>query len=168
MLCRYNKFSLDITDALKVRTAQACPQAAPEPTAPDLAGHHKHKKSHSGHCQEGVEHVVVVRAWDPADTQRITVGKQRLFPPRHPAGIFYTSTSGIWQTVWLEPVSLAGSCLGASARPVAGNTCPAVIVCPQALSAVGLLQRSGLWQAAQMAGLEILSSCAWLVCCMLL
>ena len=26
---------------------------------------------------------------------------------RHPNGIWYTSTSGIWQTVWLEPVSSA-------------------------------------------------------------
>ena len=50
------------------------------------------------------EHELVVSVWDPADTQRITIGKQRLFPPRHPAGIFYTGTSGIWQTVWLEPV----------------------------------------------------------------
>lgn len=34
------------------------------------------------------------------------IGKQRMHPPRRPSGIFYTSNSGIWQTVWLEPVSL--------------------------------------------------------------
>lgn len=33
------------------------------------------------------------------------VGKQRIHPPRGPSGIFYTAASGIWQTVWLEPVS---------------------------------------------------------------
>ena len=33
------------------------------------------------------------------------VGKQRMHPPRRPSGIFYTANSGIWQTVWLEPVS---------------------------------------------------------------
>ena len=32
------------------------------------------------------------------------VGKQRMHPPRRPSGIFYTANSGIWQTVWLEPV----------------------------------------------------------------
>ena len=32
------------------------------------------------------------------------VGKQRVHPPRRPSGIFYTANSGIWQTVWLEPV----------------------------------------------------------------
>ncbi len=34
------------------------------------------------------------------------VGKQRVHPPRRPSGIFYTANSGIWQTVWLEPVGL--------------------------------------------------------------
>lgn len=34
------------------------------------------------------------------------VGKQRIHPPRGPSGIFYTAASGIWQTVWLEPVRL--------------------------------------------------------------
>ena len=38
-----------------------------------------------------------------ADAQNIAVGKQRL----KPEGIWYTTNSGIWQTVWLEPVSLS-------------------------------------------------------------
>ena len=39
-------------------------------------------------------------ATDPTDDGDQPRGKQS----RKPEGIFYTSTSGIWQTVWLEPV----------------------------------------------------------------
>ena len=42
-----------------------------------------------------------------AEFSHAPVGKQRLHPPRRPSGIFYTANSGIWQTVWLEPVSHA-------------------------------------------------------------
>ncbi len=38
--------------------------------------------------------------WLVADSANIAVGKQRL----KPEGIWYTTNSGIWQTVWLEPV----------------------------------------------------------------
>lgn len=38
---------------------------------------------------------------DPTDTESITRGKQQL----NQQGIWYTPVSGIWQTVWLEPVS---------------------------------------------------------------
>lgn len=43
---------------------------------------------------------IVVAAEDPTDDGDQPRGKQS----RKPEGIFYTSTSGIWQTVWLEPV----------------------------------------------------------------
>ncbi len=43
---------------------------------------------------------LVVSVWDPTDTGAQPIGKQRL----KPGGIFYTPCSGIWQTVWLEPV----------------------------------------------------------------
>ena len=43
---------------------------------------------------------LVVRVWDPTDASYIPHGKQ----VRKPQGIFYTSVTGIWQTVWLEPV----------------------------------------------------------------
>ncbi len=49
---------------------------------------------------ETPEQNVVVSVWDPTSTGRQLRGKQTL----HPAGAFYTATSGIWQTVWLEPV----------------------------------------------------------------
>jgi len=46
--------------------------------------------------------VVVVRAEDPFTDKTIPRGKQHWTP--HPEGIFYTPTTGIWQTVWLEPL----------------------------------------------------------------
>jgi hypothetical protein len=39
---------------------------------------------------------------DPTDTEEQPRGKQRL----KPQGIWYTPVSGIWQTVWLEPVAM--------------------------------------------------------------
>ena len=46
------------------------------------------------------EQELIVKVFDPTDSGAQPVGKQ----VRHPQGIFYTSTTGIWQTVWLEPV----------------------------------------------------------------
>lgn len=66
----YDKFSADITDALK-----------------------------PGRTQE-----LIVGVYDPtdaADGENPPMGKQRL----DPSGIWYTPSSGIWQTVWMEPVA---------------------------------------------------------------
>ena len=49
------------------------------------------------------ENELVVAVWDPTDAGTQPRGKQ----VRKPHGIWYTSTSGIWQTVWLEPVNAA-------------------------------------------------------------
>jgi hypothetical protein len=46
---------------------------------------------------------IVVSAWDPTDAGPQPRGKQ----VRKPGGIWYTPVSGIWQTVWLEPVEEA-------------------------------------------------------------
>jgi hypothetical protein len=43
---------------------------------------------------------LVVQVRDPTDTSSQARGKQTL----KPGGILYTAVSGIWQTVWLEPV----------------------------------------------------------------
>ena len=43
---------------------------------------------------------LAVSAWDPTDTALHPRGKQVL----KPNSIWYTAVSGIWQTVWLEPV----------------------------------------------------------------
>ncbi|KAB1141249.1 glycoside hydrolase family 2 [Streptomyces luteolifulvus] len=66
----YDKFSADITDALK-----------------------------PGRTQE-----LIVGVYDPTDAaggENPPLGKQRL----NPSGIWYTPSSGIWQTVWMEPVA---------------------------------------------------------------
>jgi beta-galactosidase/beta-glucuronidase len=43
---------------------------------------------------------LVVSVWDPTDAGYQPRGKQ----VRNPNGIWYTPTTGIWQTAWLEPV----------------------------------------------------------------
>lgn len=50
------------------------------------------------------ENEIVVSVWDPTDAGFQPRGKQI----RRPHGIWYTPTTGIWQTVWLEPVPYWG------------------------------------------------------------
>ncbi|MBI9064720.1 MAG: chitobiase/beta-hexosaminidase C-terminal domain-containing protein [Marinilabiliaceae bacterium] len=52
------------------------------------------------HLEKG-ENKLEVSVWDPTDTGWQPLGKQVL----KPGGIFYTPVTGIWQTVWLEPVN---------------------------------------------------------------
>jgi hypothetical protein len=71
---------------------------------------------------------LLLKVKDTTDDQTPT-GKQS----RSPSGIWYTPTSGIWQTVWLEPVpeasidslvltpNLADDTLSVTARPAAGT-----------------------------------------------
>lgn len=49
---------------------------------------------------------VTVRAWDPPTDRSIPRGKQYWEPKSR--SIFYTRTSGIWQSVWLEATGPAG------------------------------------------------------------
>ena len=49
---------------------------------------------------KGKQNNMVVRVWDPTNSSYIPHGKQVI----KPRGIFYTSVTGIWQTVWLEYV----------------------------------------------------------------
>jgi beta-galactosidase/beta-glucuronidase len=46
------------------------------------------------------EQELIVGVWDPTDAGTQPRGKQ----VRQPKGIWYTPSTGIWQTVWLEPV----------------------------------------------------------------
>ena len=46
---------------------------------------------------------LVVEVTDPTDTGFQPVGKQKL----DPSGIYYTAVSGIWKTVWMEPVPVS-------------------------------------------------------------
>ncbi len=49
------------------------------------------------------ENELIVGVYDPTDLADQPLGKQRLIPHT----IWYTSSTGIWQTVWLEPVAPA-------------------------------------------------------------
>ncbi len=49
------------------------------------------------------EQEILVAVWDPIDSGTQPRGKQ----VKNPHGIWYTSVTGIWQTVWLEPVNPA-------------------------------------------------------------
>ncbi len=53
------------------------------------------------YLQKSGEQKLVVRVWDPSDKGYQPRGKQ----VSNPNGIWYTPVTGIWQTVWLEPVS---------------------------------------------------------------
>ncbi|HTI78026.1 MAG TPA: glycoside hydrolase family 2 TIM barrel-domain containing protein [Mycobacterium sp.] len=46
---------------------------------------------------------ITVRVDDRNETNPFPIGKQR----NKPGGLFYTGSSGIWQTVWIEPVQTA-------------------------------------------------------------
>jgi hypothetical protein len=46
---------------------------------------------------------IILSVWDPTDTGNQPRGKQ----VKHPNGIWYTAVTGIWRTVWLEPVPKA-------------------------------------------------------------
>jgi beta-galactosidase/beta-glucuronidase len=47
------------------------------------------------------KHTLTVRVWDPTDKGYQPRGKQ----VNNPEGIWYTPVTGIWQTVWMEPVA---------------------------------------------------------------
>ena len=54
----------------------------------------------SAHLLPDTENELIVRVFDPTETGGQPRGKQNT----NPRGITYTPTTGIWQTVWLEPV----------------------------------------------------------------
>lgn len=55
----------------------------------------------TGALKQSGEQELLVSVWDPSDAGPQPCGKQR----NKSEGIWYTPTTGIWQTVWLEPVS---------------------------------------------------------------
>jgi beta-galactosidase/beta-glucuronidase len=71
----------------------------------------RHAGSHQGgfdpfsiditpHLKKGRTQEIAVRVWDPTDDGPQPRGKQ----VKDPQSIWYTAVTGIWQTVWLEPV----------------------------------------------------------------
>jgi beta-galactosidase/beta-glucuronidase len=71
------------------------------PVASHEGGHTSFSADVTPALVEG-ENVVVVRAEDPSRDATIPRGKQ--YWKEESESIFYTRTTGIWQTVWLEPV----------------------------------------------------------------
>ena len=67
---------------------------APRRVRPVLLRHHRRARRTG-------KNELVVRVWDPTDAGAQPRGKQ----VSKPGGIWYTPVTGIWQTVWLEPVS---------------------------------------------------------------
>lgn len=66
----------------------------------------------------GAMQEIVVRVWDPSNQGFQPRGKQ----VTRPGGIWYTSVTGIWQTVWLEPVAPAYIGKVASTPNIDANT----------------------------------------------
>ena len=58
----------------------------------------------TSYLKTGDAQELIVRVFDPTDNGGQPRGKQTT----HPHGVMYTSTTGIWQTVWLEPVAENG------------------------------------------------------------
>jgi hypothetical protein len=54
----------------------------------------------TGVVAPGKPHEIVLSVWDPSDAGTQPCGKQH----NNPQGIWYTPSTGIWQTVWLESV----------------------------------------------------------------
>jgi beta-galactosidase/beta-glucuronidase len=65
-----------------------------------LGGHLPFSFDITEQIQSNTDHELVVAVWDPSDAGNQERGKQVLKPKQ----IWYTAASGIWQTVWLEPV----------------------------------------------------------------
>ncbi len=65
-------------------------------------------------CGDG-EHELTVAVRDPGDSGMQERGKQAL----KPRGILYAATSGIWQTVWLEPLPRGNSITGMASTTLA-------------------------------------------------
>ncbi len=56
----------------------------------------------TSHVKASGPQELIVRVYDPTDSQAIALGKQR----NNPTGeVWFVPNTGIWQTVWLEPVN---------------------------------------------------------------
>ncbi len=62
--------------------------------------HARHHRMRRDGATPGREHEIVISVWDPTDEGEQARGKQ----VRRPRSIWDTAVTGIWQTVWLEPV----------------------------------------------------------------
>jgi beta-galactosidase/beta-glucuronidase len=93
----YDPFSFDITDAVK--RSPISPKSGSEKSSEAKSKDDKANKADFGEVGLPLNELVVAVS-DPTDGSFQPRGKQ----VRKPNGIWYTPTTGIWQTVWLEPV----------------------------------------------------------------
>jgi hypothetical protein len=70
----------------------------------------------TGALMEG-ENAIVVSVWDPTTDGYQPMGKQHA----RPRGIWYTPTTGIWQTAWIEPISSQAAITGLKITPDLDN-----------------------------------------------
>lgn len=67
-----------------------------------IGGHTSFETDITNYLQTEVEQSISIRVWDPHYDESIPRGKQSW--EEESRGIWYTSSTGIWQTVWLETV----------------------------------------------------------------
>lgn len=92
---------------------------------------------------------LVVQVQDPTDTSFQARGKQTL----KPRGILYTAVSGIWQTVWLEPVPEC-HIESVTSTPDIGAETVSVLVVTTAVAHVAVTVRDGDRVVAQGTGVS--------------
>lgn len=68
-----------------------------------VGGHTSFSFDITNYLLADLEQTITVRAWDPHDDEAIPRGKQ--FWESESRSIWYTNSTGIWQTVWLETVN---------------------------------------------------------------
>lgn len=83
----------------------------------------------------GKKQQLMVRVWDPTDKGFQPRGKQ----VNNPEGIWYTPVTGIWQTVWIEPVA-QNHITAVKAIPNIDNSTLAVTVNTSEQTPAGILQ----------------------------
>lgn len=83
----------------------------------------------------GKKQQLMVRVWDPTDRGFQPRGKQ----VNNPEGIWYTPVTGIWQTVWIEPVA-QNYITAVKAIPNIDNSTLAVTVNTSEQTRAGILQ----------------------------
>ncbi len=70
-------------------------------TGSHRGGHVSFSLDITDHLKSGAN-TIILRAWDPSTDRTIPRGKQ--YWKEKSEGIWYTRTTGIWQSVWMEPV----------------------------------------------------------------
>lgn len=96
--------------------------------------------------EKGAEQELQVAVWDPTDGGQ-PCGKQSVSP----SGIWYTPNSGIWQTVWLEPVKPA-HIISYEPIPDIDNSCVSIKVKTSAPCTVTLTVKDGNNKIAEQTG----------------